>query len=77
MDYTKYVLKDNEELSALLEGKDNLFVIACNKCFKEFESVEETDGDDFAAFAKEQGKNITGIKKIDFLCNQLLTQKEA
>ena len=76
MDYTKYVLKDNEELSALLEGKDNLFVIACNKCFKEFESVEETDGDDFAAFAKEQGKNITGIKKVDFLCNQLLTQKK-
>jgi len=76
VDYTKYVLKDNEELSALLEGKDNIFVIACNKCFKEFESVNETDGDVFAAFAAEQGKKITGILKVDFLCNQLLTAKK-
>ncbi|MBR6349660.1 MAG: electron transport complex subunit RsxC [Lachnospiraceae bacterium] len=76
MDYTKYVLKDREELASLLEGKDNIFVIACNKCFKEFESVVETDGDEFASFAKEQGKNVTGIVNIDFLCNQLLTSKK-
>ena len=76
MDYTKYVLKDNEELASLLEGKDNIFVIACNKCFKEFESVNETDGDAFVAFAKEQGKNITGIINMDFLCNQLITAKK-
>ena len=43
MNYTKYVLKDNDELGALLEGKDNLFVVSCNKCFKEFETVEELD----------------------------------
>ncbi len=76
MDYTKYVLKDNEELTALLEGKDNIFVIACNKCFKEFESVNETDGEDFVKFAEEQGKKVTGLKKVDFLCNQLLTAKK-
>ncbi|MCQ2531017.1 MAG: electron transport complex subunit RsxC [Lachnospiraceae bacterium] len=76
VDYTKYVLKDNEELTALLEGKDNIFVIACNKCFKEFESVNETDGEDFVKFAEEQGKKVTGLKKVDFLCNQLLTAKK-
>lgn len=76
MDYTKYVLKDNEELAALLEGKDNIFVIACNKCFKEFESVNETDGEDFVKFAEEQGKKVTGLKKVDFLCNQILTAKK-
>lgn len=76
MDYTKYVLKDNEELSALLEGKDNIFVIACNKCFKELVTLEETDGEEFAKFASEQGKTITGIANVDFLCNQLLTAKK-
>lgn len=76
MDYTKYVLKDSEELASLLEGKDNIFVIACNKCFKEFESVNETDGDEFVKFATEQGKKITGIINMDFLCNQLITAKK-
>ena len=76
MDYTKYVLKDNEELASILEGKDNIFVIACNKCFKEFESVNETDGDEFVKFATEQGKKITGIINMDFLCNQLITAKK-
>ena len=34
--YTKYKLKSKDELSSLLDGKDRLFLIACNKCFKEF-----------------------------------------
>ena len=54
--YTKYKLKSKEELASVLEGKDNLFVIACNKCFKEFETVDEPDCDEFLAFAAEQGK---------------------
>ena len=39
--YTKYKLKSNDELVSLLADKDNLFVIACNKCFKEFDTVDE------------------------------------
>ena len=38
--YTKYKLKSNDELASLLADKDNVFIIACNKCFKEFETVE-------------------------------------
>ena len=53
--YTKYKLKSNDELASVLEGKDNLFVIACNKCFKEFETVDEPDCDEFLKFAAEQG----------------------
>ena len=49
--YTKYRLKDEKELNALLEGKDNLFILACNKCFKEFETIEETDCAEFVAIA--------------------------
>ena len=74
--YTKYKLKSKEELASVLEGKDNLFVIACNKCFKEFETVDEPDCDEFLAFAAEQGKTVTGSAKFDFLCNKMHTEKK-
>ncbi len=41
--YTKYRLKEIDELSPYLSGTDNVFVIACNKCFKEFETVDEPE----------------------------------
>ncbi len=41
--YTKYKLKSNDELAELLADKDNLFIVACNKCFKEFETVDEPE----------------------------------
>ncbi len=72
-DYTKYRLKEKDELAELLEGKDHLFIIACNKCFKEFATVDEPDGGEFAAFAAEQGKTVTGSICVDFLCNKTRT----
>ena len=74
--YTKYKLKESDELVSLLEGKDNLFVIACNKCFKEFETVDEPDCGEFEKIAAEQGKTITGSAKVDFLCNKTQTEKK-
>jgi len=68
--YTKYRLKDYSELAALLEGKDNLFVIACNKCFKEFETNNEPDCEAFLKLAEGLDKTITGSAKADFLCNK-------
>ena len=68
--YTKYALKTAEELNALLEGKDNLFVVACNKCFKEFDTMYEPDLDEFLKLAEAQGKTIVGSAKADFLCNE-------
>ena len=53
--YTKYALKTPEELTALLEGKDNLFVVACNKCFKEFDTMCEPDLDAFLKLAESLG----------------------
>jgi len=41
--YTKYKLKSNDELVSLLADRDNLFIIACNKCFKEFETIDEPE----------------------------------
>ena len=68
--YTKYKLKDWGELADLLEGKDNLFVIACNKCFKEFETTNEPDCEAFLKLAEGLDKTITGTAKADFLCNK-------
>ena len=76
VDYTKYVLKSTEELEGLLAGKDNFFVVACNKCYKEFDTTEEPECGNFAAIAQAQGKHITGTAKVDFLCNKVQTEKK-
>ena len=73
--YTKYKLKGYGELADLLEGKDNLFVIACNKCFKEFETLDEPDCDAFMRLAEGLDKHITGTARADFLCNKTKAEK--
>ena len=73
--YTKYQLKATEELTQLLSDKDNLFVIACNKCFKEFETLHEPDCEAFVKLAQELGKTVTGVAKADFLCNKTKAEK--
>ena len=74
--YTKYRLKDAEELSQVLSGTDKIFVVACNKCFKEFESVDEPDCEAFVKLAEEKGKTVTGAVKVDFLCNRIQTERK-
>lgn len=74
--YTKYKLKEHDELVSLLEGKDNLFIVACNKCFKEFDTIDEPDCGEFEKIAAEQGKTVTGSLKVDFLCNKIQTEKK-
>ena len=73
--YTKYALKSWEALADLLEDKDNLYVVACNKCFKAFETTEEPECDKLVALASGLDKNVTGVIKQDFLCNQNHTGK--
>ena len=74
--YTKYKLKDREELTSLLADKDSLFLIACNKCFKEFETVEEPECEELSELAREMGKTVTGSARVDFLCNKVQTEKK-
>ena len=73
--YTKYALKAEKELTALLEGKDNLFVIACNKCFKEFDSLYEPELDEVVKLCSALGKTVVGTAKADFLCNETKAKK--
>ncbi|MCL1835624.1 MAG: electron transport complex subunit RsxC [Oscillospiraceae bacterium] len=74
-DYTKFRLKGNDELIPLLEAGDDLFILACNKCFKEFTAEDEPECDELAGIAAGLGKKIAGCAKLDFLCNKTLTQK--
>ncbi len=68
--YTKYALKAKEELQAVLSGVDHIFIIACNKCFKEFTSVNEPDCELLCSIAQSMGKTVTGTACADFLCNK-------
>ncbi len=73
--YTKYALKSWDELTALFEEKDNLFVVSCNKCFKEFDSMEEPELNTVLKLAESYDKTVTGTASIDFLCNKTQTAK--
>ena len=68
--YTKYALKATEELKALLSQTDNIFVIACGKCFNVFETTENADCQAFLQLAAEMGKTVVGVAEPDFLCNK-------
>ena len=76
VNYTKYAIKTKEELEALLADKDNLFLVSCNKCFKEYDTVGEPEGEAVAAIAEAMGKRVTGSVKVDFLCNKVQTGKK-
>ncbi len=68
--YTKYAPKSAGELQALLQNIDNLFVIACNKCYKAFDTANEPELNEFVKLAKDAGKTIVGTMQADFLCNE-------
>ena len=74
--YTKYKLKAAEELAPFLAETDDIFVLACNKCFKAFETTNEPDCDAFMKIAADNGKTVTGSAKIDFLCNKTQTDRK-
>ncbi len=74
--YTKYTLKPVEELKPLLAQADDIFVISCNKCFKEFTTLEEPELDEFLDIAAAEGKHITGSARADFLCNKFKAESK-
>ncbi len=74
--YTKYRLKSNDELASVLADIDNLFIIACNKCFKEFETIDEPECAELEKIVSDQGKKVTGSARVDFLCNKTQTERK-
>ena len=74
--YTKFALKPVDELQKMLAEVDDLFVISCNKCFKEFAEEIEPELDEFLAIAKDLGKNVVGSARADFLCNGYMAKSK-
>ncbi len=74
-DFTKYKLKPAKELKELVSGKENILVLSCNKCFKEFVSIAEPEYQEAAEIVKSAGKTVSGYIPVDYLCNQYLTEK--
>ncbi len=74
--YTKYRLKADEELAAVLAPLDNVFVIACNKCFKEFDTDQEPECDALLELLQSSGKTVTGSARVDFVCNKIQTGRK-
>ena len=68
--YTKFALKPESQLKELLAGLDNIFVLACGKCYKEYLTPEEPELAAVTALAEALGKTVTGAKQGDFLCNK-------
>ena len=69
VNYTKYKLKSNEELASLLADKDNLFIIACNKCFKELKLLMEPECGgslEKILLPKNGQKTVTGSARVEF-----------
>ena len=75
MNYPKFALKSREELETLLSGRDNLFIVTCNKCFKELSVAGEPESAELTALAGELGKTVTGTAAVDFLCNSVQTER--
>ena len=50
VDYTKYRLKPKEELDEILSGVSCIFVVSCLKCYKEFQTTEESECRDFLSY---------------------------
>ena len=73
--YTKYRLKNAEELAGELSGRNSLFVVACGKCFGEYDTTQTEELDSFITMAQQQGKTVTGTARLDFLCNKTRTAK--
>lgn len=89
IDYSKFVLKPKKEIIAQLKDADEIFLIGCNKCFKEYKRDEitsrgmnqngsyreENERVELVKILEEDGKKVLGSLGIDFLCNRTITEE--
>lgn len=75
MDYTKYRLKKEEEIQALLSGISKLSVLWCRKCYKEFKDDSEPECVRLRTILEGSDTEITVCQPVDFLCNNHIAGK--
>lgn len=76
VDYTKFRLKPDEEIKDALKETAGIFIISCNKCYKEFEIDVEPEYEKLLEILGDDKSKISGHAAIDFLCNSHLTVKK-
>ncbi len=68
-------MKEFEEIKKLVQNEKNIFLLGCNGCAE----VVQTGGMKVLLEAKDklekEGKNISGLLNIDFLCSKTLIRK--
>jgi len=75
IDYTKYKLKERDELKDILKGIDRIILLWCKKCFTEFKEESEEEVQKIIEIAEELNITISHLEGIDFLCNNHYTKK--
>ena len=74
-DLARFRLKSADELVKLIDGRDNFFIVACNKCFREFSFKPEPECGELLQLLHQHGKTVAGQICVDFLCNKTQTGK--
>ncbi len=68
MDYVKYALKPEDELSQLLDGADSIYILHCQKCYKEYDIRGEPECKKLNLSIASAQEKIAGCSRINFLC---------
>ncbi|MGQ9615821.1 MAG: methylenetetrahydrofolate reductase C-terminal domain-containing protein [Spirochaetota bacterium] len=66
------VPKPNEELIEMLNGYNDIFIVACGGCPVGCDSGGQKRIDELSKLLNQNGKKVTGDVLIDFLCNKAL-----
>lgn len=66
------VPKPNEELIEMLNGYNDIFIVACGGCPVGCDSGGQKRIDELSELLNQNGKKVTGDVLIDFLCNKAL-----
>jgi len=75
IDYTKFSLKPAEEIHEIVDRVENIFILSCAKCYQLFEREAGEDYFTLLGLLGEDTKKIAGHAQIDFLCNNILSEK--
>ncbi len=76
IDYTKYRIKKEDELKALLSDVASFSIVWCKKCYRAFEKEEEETECTGIIKLFEGTDKIKHCEAVDFLCNRYLTEKK-
>jgi Na+-translocating ferredoxin:NAD+ oxidoreductase subunit C len=76
MDYTKFRLKPDREITEIFEQASRMFVLSCGKCYQRFEGEGDEQYAHLLEVLAEGSGKVRGHLRIDFLCNEVLSEKK-